>query len=67
MGTVTTGKSGIHLTGQDSGWPVATASDTDEAEPKKPGDGTDGKDKAQSISGVTVTTGAAVDAEDYNP
>lgn len=48
-------RSGIHLTGADSGWPVAA---TAEADPKKTGDlgGDDGNPHADSVANGIVTT-----------
>jgi hypothetical protein len=43
-------KSGVHLTGADSGWPVAG---TDEAQPKKDGQGNDPHSRADSVAGNT--------------
>ena len=48
-------KSGVHLTGVDSGYPVATADDTAEPEPKKPGDGTD---PHLAVKAVSVANGS---------
>lgn len=48
------GRSGIHLTGEDSGWPVANADDDLEPEPKRDGSGTDDltKEEAREIDGT---------------
>lgn len=50
-------RSGIHLTGEDSGWPVAAEPEDD---PKKDGTGDDPHDQAVAIDAAgTVTTEAA--------
>lgn len=41
-------KSGVHLTGADSGWPVAGSS---EAQPKKDGTGSDPHSRASEVAG----------------
>lgn len=43
-------KSGVHLTGADSGWPVAGSA---EADPKKAGDGVDPHTRADSVANNT--------------
>jgi hypothetical protein len=59
MATIAVNKSGVHLTGADSGWPVATASDTAEPEPKKDGTGAD--PLAAGGSAVSYAAGAFTD------
>src|SRR5262245_49238019 len=46
-------RSGIHITGVDSGWPVASSS---EAQPHKDGTGADSHPHADSVAGGVVTT-----------
>lgn len=50
----TTEKSGVHLTGADSGWPVAADAEPD---PHKDGTGTDDAalPEAQSVAGGSIT------------
>jgi len=43
-------KSGVHLTGADSGWPVAGSAEPD---PKKDGSGADPHSRASSVKGNT--------------
>ncbi len=45
-------KSGVHLTGKDSGWPVGGAGEPGHV---KPGNGADTLPKAQSVSGGLIT------------
>lgn len=45
-------KSGVHITGADSGWPVGAE---DAPGHVKPGDGTDGLPKASAVSGGLIT------------
>lgn len=58
------GRSGIHLTGEDSGWPVATASDDNEPEPKRDGSGEDDltKEQAREIDGTGSVRTVAADS-----
>jgi hypothetical protein len=52
-------RSGIHLTGEDSGWPVASDAEPD---PHKDGSGTDALPKAQAIAGGDVTASEEVES-----
>jgi len=56
MATTTTGKSGIHLTGTDSGWPVADQ--VAEPDYTKDGTGDDSLPVVLSVSDQTVTDDA---------
>lgn len=58
------GRSGIHLTGEDSGWPVATADDALEPEPKRDGSGEDDvtKEQAREIDGDGSVRTVAADS-----
>lgn len=45
-------KSGVHITGVDSGWPTGAASEPLHV---KNGNGTDGQPKAQSVAANLIT------------